>query len=341
MGFLESFLNLVLPVSATLVVVVLWPLLAVLKAGQAMLSAVFHENMRGKVVLITGASSGIGEHIAYEYARKGARLALVARREQLLNDVADRAMTYGASDAKVIVADVSTEDECKRLVEETITKYGRLDHLVNNAGVAHSFFFTDTKDIKALTTTLDTSFWSYVYTTYYALPHLQRTRGKILVIASAASWLPYPREILYNSAKAGTLAFFDTLRVEVADTIGITVVMPGWVQSEITEGKFVHQDGEVWTDQTERDIHVGPAPIVSVQECAENAVKGVVRGKRYVIVPWYYSIFLLFRVFAPEILEWAFRFIFVRNPRKPLSKSILEATQVQKVLYPTSVQKTD
>jgi len=341
MGFLESFLNVVLPPSAAVALLLMWPVLAFFKAVSAVVSWVFYEDMQGRVVLITGASSGIGEHIAYEYAKKGARLVLAARRENLLTEVADRAMAKGASDVKVVVGDVTIEDDCKRFVDETIKKYGRLDHLVNNAGIAHSFFFTDTKDLQALTSTFDTTFWGQVYMTYFALPHLRRTRGKILVIASAASWLPYPREIIYNSAKAGTLAFFDTLRVEVGDAIGITVVMPGWVESEISKGKFVHEDGDVWIDQTERDMHLGPVPVTSVTECARAAVKGVIRGSHYVTVPFYFSIFLLYRVFAPEVLQWAFRLVFVMNPNKPLSKRISEATGANKILYPTSIQKDD
>ncbi|KAG0555394.1 hypothetical protein M758_12G168300 [Ceratodon purpureus] len=341
MGFVESFLNVLLPPSAATVLLLMSPMLVFFKALMAVSSWVFHEDMHGKVVLITGASSGIGEHIAYEYAQKGARLVLVARRESLLKEVAHRAMAKGASDVKVIIGDVQKENDCKRFVDETVKKFGRLDHLVNNAGVAHSFFYTDTKDLRSLTSTFDTTFWGDVYMSYFALPHLRRTSGKILVIASAASWLPYPRQSIYNSAKSATLAFFDTLRVEVGDAIGITIVMPGWVESEITKGKVIHEDAAMWIDQTQRDIHVGPVPVISVTECARAAVKGVIRGSHYVTVPFYYSIFLLYRVFAPEVLLWAFRLVFVINPNKPSSKKILEATEANKILYPESIQKSD
>ncbi|XP_024356964.1 11-beta-hydroxysteroid dehydrogenase isoform X1 [Physcomitrium patens] len=341
MGFLGSFLNLVVPPSAAVTLLLVWPVLALYKTMMWWLSWVLYEDMRGKVVLITGASSGIGEHIAYEYAKKGARLALVGRRENLLMEVADRAITRGASDVKVLVGDVTKEADCKRFLEETIQKYGRLDHLVNNAGVAHSFFFSETKDLKALTSTLDTTFWGQVYMTYFAIPHLRRTHGKVLVMASTASWLPYPRQTLYNAGKAGVLAFFDTLRVEVGDVIGITIVMPGWIESEITKGKFIHEDGDIWTDQMERDMHIGPVPVTSVTECANAAVKGVIRGSHYVTVPFYYSAFLLYRMFAPEVLDWIFRLIFVKHPQKPLSKQVLKASEVHRVLYPTSIQKAD
>jgi hypothetical protein len=88
-------------------------------------------------------------------------------------------------------------------------------------------------------------------------------------------------------------------------------------------------------------IHIGPVPVTPVSECASAAVKGVLRGHHDVTVPFYYSVFLLYRVFAPEVLMWAFRLVYVLNPKKPPSKKILEATEANKILYPASIQKSD
>ncbi|KAL5717867.1 11beta-hydroxysteroid dehydrogenase [Ranunculus cassubicifolius] len=105
------------------------------------------EDLTGKAVLITGASSGIGEQLAYEYAKKGARLALVARREKQLAEVAEKARELGSPDTIIILADVSKADDCKRFVEETVNQFGHLDHLVNNAGIQSSFYFEDSTNI--------------------------------------------------------------------------------------------------------------------------------------------------------------------------------------------------
>ncbi|KAG0558653.1 hypothetical protein KC19_10G043700 [Ceratodon purpureus] len=339
MGLLELVLNVVLPPSAALSLVLLWPLLTILDVFRWMFSWLVHENVRGKVILITGSSSGIGEHMAYEYARRGARLVLVARREDQLRAVADRAITKGASDVHVLVGDMTKEDDCKSVIDATIHKYGRLDHLINNAGNNNSFFFEDTQDTKALTAVVDTDFWGPVYMTYFALPHLRRTYGKILVTASVGSYIAFPRESIYNGAKAGILQFFDTLRVEAGDTVGITVLMPGFTESEGTRGKMINENGEMIFNQKKRDEHFGPSPMAFTEEVAKAAVKGMLRGQRYVIVPFYYSVFLLYRVFAPEVMEWMFRFGFVSHPEKPRSKQALEATNAQKVLYPKSTLK--
>lgn len=87
--------------------------------------------------------------------------------------------------------------------------------------------------------------------------------------------------------------------------------------------------------------HVGPAPVAYTEECAKAAVDGVVRGYDYVTVPFFYSVFLLYRVFAPEVLEWIFHLFYVVNPDKPASKKILEATNASKAVYPPSIQKSD
>lgn len=86
---------------------------------------------------------------------------------------------------------------------------------------------------------------------------------------------------------------------------------------------------------------MGPVPVASAEECAKAAVKGVIQGSRYVQIPFFYSVFLLYRVFAPEILEWILYVSYVMNKKKPLSKQALETTKVSKVLYPTSIQKQE
>lgn len=88
-------------------------------------------------------------------------------------------------------------------------------------------------------------------------------------------------------------------------------------------------------------MHLGPVPVTPVTECSSAAVKGVLRGSHYVTVPFYYAVFLLYRVFAPQVLMWALRLFYVINPNKPLSKRILEATEANKLLYPASIQKSE
>ncbi|VAH47306.1 unnamed protein product [Triticum turgidum subsp. durum] len=111
------------------------------------LGSVFPDSVSGKVVLITGASSGIGEHLAYEYAKRGANLALVARREASLREVADNASALGSPSVLVLPADVSKPDDCRKFIDDTVAYFGRLDHLVNNASIWQVCKFEEVEDV--------------------------------------------------------------------------------------------------------------------------------------------------------------------------------------------------
>ncbi|CAI0548106.1 unnamed protein product [Linum tenue] len=130
------------------------------------------------------------KHLAYEYAKRGACLALVARREDRLRHVASKAEEMGSPYALVIQGDVTNAEDCRRFVNTAATVFGRLDHLVTNAGVCPVSLFEDIPD--------DINFWGSVYSSYFAIPHLRETHGKIVVISSCASWLPAPRMSFYN-----------------------------------------------------------------------------------------------------------------------------------------------
>ncbi|KMS97690.1 hypothetical protein BVRB_5g124740 [Beta vulgaris subsp. vulgaris] len=215
---------------------------------------IFSENVAGKVVLITGASSGIGEHLAYEYARRGACLALVARRRQHLQNVAKTAHHLGAPDVIVIPADVSKLEDSKHFITETVEHFGRLDHLVNNAGIATMSMFEEFTCVTNAAPVMETNFWGSVYSTHFAIPHLRTSKGKIIVIASSGAWLPAPRLALYSASKAALVIFFETLRVELGGDIGITIVTPGLIESELTKGKFLSPEGKMVVDQEMRDV---------------------------------------------------------------------------------------
>ncbi|XP_035830381.1 11-beta-hydroxysteroid dehydrogenase-like 4A isoform X2 [Helianthus annuus] len=159
------------------------------------------ENMSGKVVLITGASSGLGELMAYEYAKLGAYLVIIATKkpESRLEFVANKARELGSPDVLFIFADVSKADDCRMFVEDTIKHFGRLDHLVCNAGIGPLYSINN--DATKFTPVMDINFWGSVYPTHFAIPHLMKTNGKIVVNASCAGVLNPPRGGFYNDMR--------------------------------------------------------------------------------------------------------------------------------------------
>ncbi|WCJ36297.1 11-beta-hydroxysteroid dehydrogenase [Euphorbia peplus] len=259
-------------------------------------STLYAESLAGKVVLITGASSGIGEHIAYEYGKRGARLAISARREDRLQEVAKKAKKLGAPDVLVIRADVSKPEDCKRLVDQTVVHFGQLDHLVNNAGILRTTLFQGCEDVSKFVPIMDINFWGSVNCTHSALPYLRKSKGKIVVISSIACWLPTPKLSLYNASKAALTTFYETLRIEIGSQIGITIVTPGAIQSEITSNEFLSELG------------LDKSGLESTEVCAEAVVESACRGDRTLIVPSYDIVSFILKCVCPEMLDWVLRY---------------------------------
>lgn len=341
MDLINTFLNLTAPPFTFITLCLLLPPFQLLKLFLSLVSSVFSEDVAGKVVLITGASSGIGEHLAYEYAKRGACLVLAARRERSVREVADLCTELGSPDAIVVGADVSKVEDCWRIVDATISHFGRLDHLVNNAGIVGVSAVEDAEDITKIRPVMDINFWGTVYTTRFAIPHLRSTQGRIVVMSSSAAWLPAPRETIYNASKAAMLSFFDTLRVELGSDIKITIVTPGLIESEYTKGKVLTKEGEMKVDQELRDVQVNMIPVGTVGGMAKSIVNSVLRGDRYVTVPAWFRVTYFLKVFCPEVLEWTYRVLFMMStdeiPYGAKGKKILDTTGAKAVLYPPGV----
>ncbi|CAN6280619.1 unnamed protein product [Urochloa humidicola] len=305
----NAVMDLVVPPASMVMLAFAWPTLSFLRGVEWVVKTLTREDMLGKVVVITGASSAIGEQIAYEYARRNANLVLVARREHRLFGIRDNARLLGAGQVLVIAADVVKEDDCRRLVSDTVSYFGQLNHLVNTVSLGHDFNFEEAGDTTAFPHLMDINFWGNVYPTYAALPYLRRSHGRVVVNASVESWLPMPRMSLYSAAKAAAVDFYETLRYEVKDEVGVTVATHGWVGGDAGGGKFTLEEGAAemqmqWKEEREATLSGG-----QVEAYARALVGGACRGDAYVKRPSWYDVFLVFRVFAPDVLAWTFRLL--------------------------------
>ncbi|RDX66409.1 11-beta-hydroxysteroid dehydrogenase 1B, partial [Mucuna pruriens] len=352
MDLIHKFLNLAVPPITFFFLCLFLPPYWTFRFFLFIINSIFPENVAGKVVHITGASSGIGEvtithhHLAYEYAKRGARLAPSARRETALREVADRARDYGSPDVIIIRADVSKVADCSRLVDETLNHFGRLDHLVNNAAISDATLFEEADDITNFRPIMDTNFWGSVYTTRFALPHLKKSRGKIVAMSSADSWMSFPRKNVYNASKAALVSMYETLRVEVGSHVGITIVTPCYIESEITKEKFLLAEGKMDLHQDLRDVEVSAMPVGSVSECAKAILNSTLRGDTYLTMPAWFRMTYALKVLCPELVEWSLRILYLTSlrstpAREVPTKKILDVTGVKKLIYPSSIQSPD
>ena len=181
---------------------------------------------KDKVIILTGASSGIGLASAELFGRLGARLVLAARRASLLEEIAARIRQESAAEVLCVPTDVTVEEQCRNLVEKTLEHYGRIDILVNNAGLSMRAMFRDV-DLDVLRRLMDVNFWGTVYCTKYALPALLESRGTVAGIISIAGYSALPARTGYSSSKYAVRGFLDSLRIEhMKDGLNVLAFAP-------------------------------------------------------------------------------------------------------------------
>ncbi|KAJ6331955.1 hypothetical protein OIU76_010352 [Salix suchowensis] len=304
--FIHEVLNIVFPLTTVISLLIIFPPYLVFKLLSYIKRSIFSEDVAGKVVLITGASSGIGEGLAYEYAKRGARLAIVARRKDRLQLVAAKARELGSPDVYVIRADIAKVNECQELVEKAVKHFGQLDHLVNNAGIVRVELFEDCR-LSDSASVLDVNFWGAIYCTRFAISHLRKSKGKIAVNSSLAAWSPVPRTALYSASKAALVSFYEALRNECGSDIGITIVLLGLIESEMTAPDAASRPGS-----NQHHTKFLP-PLESTKRCAEAILKSTCRGDKYLTEPSWPGALFMFKLLCPELFEWLIHWIFMKN----------------------------
>lgn len=255
--------------------------------------SIFKEN----VVVVTGASSGIGRQLALQLADQGAWLSLAARRGERLEEVAEQCRQRGAA-ALAIPTDVSQQPQCERLIQRTIEKYGRLDTLINDAGITLWSRFEDMRNLEPFESVMWTNYFGSVYCTYYALPYLKRSQGRIVAIASLAGKSGIPTRSGYAASKHAVVGFFDSLRIEIAEYgISVTVIYPDYVASE-THTRAFGPDGE---PLGESPIQEGA--VMTAETCAALILKAAARRKRGAILSRRGKILLWVKLIAPGLVD--------------------------------------
>ena len=250
-----------------------------------------------KVVVITGASSGIGEALAFEYASKGARLVLAARNLSKLTELGNTLRKSGAEVLEV-ETDVSRETDCKRLIDEAVSRFGGVDILINNAGISMRALFSE-MNLDVMRQLMNVNFWGTVYCTKYALPFLLNSKGSVVGIISIAGYIGLPGRSAYSASKYAIRGFLDTLRTENLNTgLHVLVAAPGFTASNIRSVALT-ADGSVQGETPRDEANMMPAS--KVASCIRQAVD---KRKRTLILTFIEGKFTVFLgKFLPSLLD--------------------------------------
>ncbi len=254
---------------------------------------------RDQVVIVTGASAGIGESLALLLASQCAKVVIAARRAERLEKIAEQCRMF-CGEVLAAPTDVSDEAQCKALVEKTISKYGKLDMLINNAGMAASALFDEFPDLCLFKRTMDINFYGTVYCTYYALPYLKQTQGRIVAISSLGGKTAIPYNTPYCASKYAMHGFYDSLRMELHQTgVSCTVICPSWVASEFHESQL-NKDG---MPRGSRGRAYYSKRTMTSDQCARIILNAAEKRRREVLMgPGALAVWL--KVIAPGFLDW-------------------------------------
>lgn len=232
----------------------------------------------GKVILITGASSGIGRAVALRLAGFGARLALAARTTAALNEVAAAIERQGGA-ALAAPTDVADAEQCRAAIEATVARFGRLDVLLCCAGVSMRALFAES-DLAVVERIFRTNFFGTLYATHHAIPHIRKSRGSLVALSSLTGKRGVPSYAVYGASKFAIQGLYESLRLELApDGVHVGVVSPGFVDTPLRD-RVLGPNGQVWDKPPPPPFRIWP-----VEKCVDCIVRLIERRQREALLP--------------------------------------------------------
>lgn len=267
---------------------------------------------KDKVIIITGASSGIGLAAARLFASMDAKVVIAARSADKLDEV--KATMPNPDNILCVKTDVSVEDDCKNLVQQTVDKFGRVNILVNNAGISMRAMFRDL-DLDVIRHLMDTNFWGTVYCTKYALPYILESKGSIVGVISIAGLTGLPGRTGYSASKFAIRGFLNTLRVEHRyDGIHVMVFAPGFTTSNIRNVALL-ADGSLQGTTPRNE-----SKMMSAEAVAQRMAYGLRKRKKEMILTPVGKLTKLFNFIMPGFVEWAEYRMMANEPDSPIKK---------------------
>jgi short-subunit dehydrogenase len=255
-------------------------------------------DIQGKVVIVTGASSGIGEATVREFGREGARVVLAARRVNRLESLAKEINAMGTgAETLVVEADLSRLEDIQTLIDQTLERFGRIDVLVNNAGFGRLDWLENLDPIKDIEAQFDVNVLGVVQTTRQALPTMIKQRsGHIINMGSMAALVATPTYTIYAASKHAVHGFSEALRREVKPWgIDVSMIYPGGVKTEFSEHAGIKRKTKATTPKF---------LLLSAEDVGRAVVQLVRRPRAMLIIPWLWSVTVLLNKLFPLFVDY-------------------------------------
>lgn len=263
--------------------------------------------MQDKVVVITGASSGIGKALAEFFGTRGSKLVLTARHTDKLSDV-EKSLKAKGVEVLSVRCDVSIEEDCRQLIASAVKAFGTVDVLINNAGISMRALFADL-DLQVIRKLMDTNFWGTVYCTKYALPYLLKNKGSVVGVSSIAGKKGLPGRTGYSASKFAMEGFLETLRNEnLRNGLHVLVACPGFTASNI-RSTALSKDGTMQGGSPRNE-----QSMMQPEEVAEAIYYAVQKRKRDLILTASGKITFWMNKFFPA---WIDRLVYKHMSKEP------------------------
>ncbi len=249
-----------------------------------------------KTVILTGASQGIGRVMAYQLAGQGANLLLAARRLEPLQQVARDCVASGAG-AVAVPTDVTDRDACERLVARAVEEFGGVDVLINNAGISVVARLSDLEALDLPERVMAVNYFGSLYCTYYALPHLRRSAGRLVAVSSLTGRAGVPYRSIYAASKHAMMGFFESVRIEEKQHgVSVTIALPDFVATEVKE-RVLGPKGERLA------LDAGTATFMTAERCAELILAAAAKRKREVVLSARGKVGQWIKLIAPGMVD--------------------------------------
>ena len=252
---------------------------------------------KDKVIIVTGASEGIGRELCLALAPQTPRLVLAARNQARLEELKTEIENLGAQ-ALVVPTDVTDQEACRNLIATTVEQWQQIDALINNAGMTMWTTLEEMTDLTIFERLMRLNYFGSVYCTYYALPHLKKSRGRIVAVSSMAGLTGIPTRTAYAASKHAMFGFFDSLRIELNGTgVTITMIAPDFILSQMHK-RALGSNG----------IPIGKSPlqtdkIMTAKQCARLIVPVMEKRQRLLLTSTRGKLFYRLKGLLPGLLD--------------------------------------